>query len=155
VLDSKGPIIGNCDSVCVSVTPDQYSVNFTSFQTPPLSGIAQARGLQFGTSEIIDPFTYESGITFVDNVPAMSLLDVLMLPSMFDNTLLASRLSYTDTYTICTDLCRTDYTQTTRMRIDSLVRYVDVPEPGTLGLLGLGFVGTLLSRRRRGDPTPA
>ena len=66
------------------------------------------------------------------------------------------RTSFTDSYSICTDLCRLDYMQTTQMRIDSFNRYVTgVPEPGALGLLGLGFLGTLLSQRRRGNSKPA
>ena len=114
-------------------------MSFTSLQTPPLSGSTAFRSLVFGTSEIIDPFVPNSGTSFLDGTP-LSLEDILMLPTMFDNPLLQSRLSFTDAYTICTDLCRSDYVQSTQMRIDSLNRYVaSVPEPGTLGLMGLGL----------------
>jgi hypothetical protein len=153
VLDSKGPIPGNCGpDPCFLTTPDQYSVNFSSIQTPPVGGNAQFRSLQFTTSEMSDPLIPGSGTNFIDGTLPLSLQAILMLPSMLDNPLLDSRLSFTDAYNICTDLCRTDYTQTTHMRIDSLNRYVNsVPEPGTLALLSLGFVGTLLARRRRGE----
>jgi hypothetical protein len=151
MLDSHGTIIGNCDPVCSSTTPDQYSVNFTSLQTPPVSGSTAFRSLAFSTVEWPDPLIPGSGGSFIDGAPA-SLLDILMLPSMFDNPLLESRLSFTDSYNICTDLCRPDYSQNTQMRIDSLNRYVaSVPEPGTLGLMGLGLALTLVARRRRGD----
>jgi hypothetical protein len=155
VLDSNGTIIGDCNPVCSSTTPDQYSVNFTSQQTPPLSGSTGARSLQFSTSEMIDPFVPYTGTSFIDDTP-LSLQAILMLPSMFDNPLLQSRLSFTDAYAICTDLCRSDYTQSTQMRIDSLNRYVaSVPEPGTLGLMGVALGLTLLARRRRGDSAAA
>jgi hypothetical protein len=50
VLDSKGPIPGNCDpGSCASTTPDSYFVNFTSFQVPPASGNSAFRSLQFTT----------------------------------------------------------------------------------------------------------
>jgi PEP-CTERM motif len=75
---------------------------------------------------------------------------------MRDNRLLQSRLTFTDSYNICTDLCRIDYTQSTHMRVDSLNRYVaGVPEPGALGLMGMGLGLTLLARRRRGDSAAA
>jgi hypothetical protein len=150
VLDSKGPIIGNCDlGPCSSITPDQYSVNYTSLQTPPVGGSIQSRGLSFITSEMVDPMTYDSGLNFIDGTP-LSLAAVLMLPSMFDDALLQSRLTFTDAYSICTDLCRPDYAQTTQMRITSLTRsVVGVPEPVTGGLLGMGLVLTLVARRRR------
>jgi len=110
--------------------------------------------LQFTTYEPVEPSIPGSGLNLIDSTSALSLQSLLMLPSMFDNPLLQSYVSFTDAYNICTDLCRSDYTQTTQMRITSLDRYVArVPEPGTLGLMGLGFVGTLLARRRRADST--
>jgi hypothetical protein len=155
VLDSKGPIIGTCNPTCVSVTPDQYSVNFTSLQTPPVGGTVQSRGLSFITAETVDPFDLTPSTNFIEGMP-QSLDAILMLPSMFDNPLLQSRLSFTDAYSICTDLCRPDYSQNTQMRVDSLNRYVaSVPEPGALGLMGLGLGLTLLARRRRGDSAAA
>jgi hypothetical protein len=155
VLDSKGPIIGTCNPVCVSVTPDQYSVNFTSLQSQSVGGASQFRSLQFATSEMVDPFTLNPSTNFIDGMP-LSLEAILMLPSMFDNALLQSRLLFTDSYNICTDLCRPDYTQSMQMRIDSLDRYVvGVPEPGTGALLGLGLVLTLVARRRRVDAAAA
>jgi hypothetical protein len=156
VLDSRGPIPGVCDlGPCFSTTPDQYAVNFTSFQTPPVGGNVQFRSLQFTTSEMIEPFIPGSGTNFIDGTP-LSLLSILMLPSMFDDPLLRSSLSFTDSYTICSDLCRVDYTHSTQMRIDSLNRYVaSVPEPGALGLMGVGLGLALLARRRRGGSAAA
>jgi hypothetical protein len=140
---------------CAPVTSDQYFVNFTSIKSQSVGGNNQFRSLQFGTSETVDPLIPGSATNFIDGMP-LSLEAILMLPSMFDNAYLQSRLSFTDSYNICTDQCRTDYTQSTQMRIDSLNRYVvGVPEPGTAGLLGLGFALTLLARRRRGDSAAA
>jgi hypothetical protein len=76
-------------------------------------------------------------------------LDLLLtLPTASDSFPLS--LSLTDGIFDCTNGCRQTSSLSTFMRITSLTRTsTSVPEPGSLGLLAVGFAGVLLTRRHQ------
>jgi hypothetical protein len=144
--DSHGTILG-CDGTCGSMTPDQWNIRTQSFETGP-NGTSGLQTFYFTAAETMNPGEPDSGMTWLDFSQPVNLDLLLTLPTA--SVTFPPSLYLTDTIFDCTSVCRQVSALTTGMRITSLTRSsMAVPEPGTLGLLVVGFAGVMFATRRR------
>ena len=144
--DSNGPIVG-CGGTCGSMTPDQWNIRTQSFENGP-SGTSGLQSFYFTAAETSNPGEPNSGMTWLDFSQPVNLDLLLTLPTV--SASFPPSLYLTDTNFDCTSVCRQVSSLTTGMTITSLTRSsTSVPEPGTLGLLVVGFAGVMFARRRR------
>jgi len=144
-LDSHGPIVG-CGGACSSMTPDSWGIHTRSFNFGP--GVVGTRLFSLVAGETTDPLVPGSGMSWLDFSQPVNLDLLLTLPTASDSFPLS--LSLTDGSFDCTNGCRQTGSQSTFMTITSLTRTsTSVPEPGSLGLLAVGFAGILFTSRRQ------
>jgi hypothetical protein len=144
-FDSHGPILG-CGGACSSTTPDSWGIHTRSYNFGP--GVVGTRAFSLIAGESSDPLVPGSGMSWLDFSQPVNLDLLLTLPTASDSFPLS--LSLTDGIFDCTNGCRQTSSLSTFMRITSLTRTsTSVPEPGSLGLLAVGFAGVLLTRRHQ------
>jgi hypothetical protein len=147
--DSNGPIVG-CGGACSSMTPDQWGVRTQSFEIGP-NGNSGWQFFSFIAAETINPGEPDSGMTWLDFSQPVNLDLLLTLPTA--SVSFPPSLSLTEATFDCTSSCRQVSTLNTSMKITSLTRSATpVPEPGSLGLLVVGFAGVMFAARRRQRP---
>ena len=87
-------------------------------------------------------------MTWIDFTQPVNLGLLLTLPTTSETW--APTLYWSEGTYDCAGQCRQTGMWNTSMTITSLIRSsTSVPEPGTLGLLAVGFAGMMLATRRR------